>query len=218
MPISVDVSTFQTKTNAAKLPAKPRILLIPNVAWWIIGEMGKQIIERFRNDYDFYFLPEALLLRRPDLLHAVLPAVDAIHCLNESGISIFDGIDPRDLPPIATWIHHVTVWSSEHQAAIDKSASLTVCTETWKQYLEQRLTHLSRVTVVHHGVDTELFCRTEVRRARFGIPDGSFAVGFVGSKGSDRDHRRKGTDILFEVIHNVSHSLSNLHIVFCGPG
>jgi len=39
---------------------KPRILLIPNVAWWIIGEMGKQIIARFGDKYDFYFLPETV--------------------------------------------------------------------------------------------------------------------------------------------------------------
>ena len=37
---------------------KPRILLIPNVAWWIIGEMGMQIIARFKDKYDSYFLPE----------------------------------------------------------------------------------------------------------------------------------------------------------------
>ena len=37
---------------------KPRILLIPNVSWWIIGEMGKQIIARFGSKYDFYFVPE----------------------------------------------------------------------------------------------------------------------------------------------------------------
>jgi hypothetical protein len=45
---------------------KPRILLIPNLAWWVIGEMGKQIIARFGDKYDFYFVPERVLERRPD--------------------------------------------------------------------------------------------------------------------------------------------------------
>jgi hypothetical protein len=63
---------------------KPRILLIPNVAWWIIGEMGKQIMARFGGKYDFYFLPEGVLERRPELLRALVPSVEAIHSAWES--------------------------------------------------------------------------------------------------------------------------------------
>jgi hypothetical protein len=118
---------------------KPRILLIPNVAWWIIGEMGKQIIARFGNKYDFYFVPETILERRPELLRTLIPAVDAIHCLNESSIELFQGFDQQTLPPIATWIHHVTEWSPQHQMAVDWSSALTVCTRGWKEYLDQRV-------------------------------------------------------------------------------
>ena len=47
---------------------RPRIALIPDKAWWVIGEMGKQIAARFGAKYDIYFLPVGLLARRPDLL------------------------------------------------------------------------------------------------------------------------------------------------------
>jgi hypothetical protein len=44
---------------------KPCILLIPNVAWWIIGEMGKQIIARIGDRYDSYSLPRAAEMVTP---------------------------------------------------------------------------------------------------------------------------------------------------------
>ena len=198
--------------------AKPRILLIPNVAWWVIGEMGKQIIARFGNKYEFYFLPEGLLERRPDLLQALAPAVDAIHCLNESSIELFRKFDQETLPPIATWIHHVTTWSPDHQMAIERSAALTVCTRGWKEYLDARVSGQIPVTIVPHGVDTKFFQKKNVHSKRFGVPDGRFVLGFVGNKGSDSDRGRKGTDVLLDVVRKAAGRLPNLHVVLGGPG
>jgi hypothetical protein len=85
------------------MSGKPRILLIPNVAWWIIGDMGKQIIARFGDKYDFYFVPESLLERRPELLQALVPAVDAnrLSCLQSQPGFI---MSPRG--------HRITNWPS----------------------------------------------------------------------------------------------------------
>jgi glycosyltransferase involved in cell wall biosynthesis len=197
---------------------KPRILLIPNVAWWIIGEMGKQIVARFGDRYEFYFLPEGLLERRPDLLESLVPAVDAIHCLNESSIGLFGDFDPQALPPIATWIHHVTRWSPDHQMAAERSSALTVCTREWKEYLEERVSGRIPITVVPHGVDTDFFRRQTVSPRRFGIPARCFVLGFVGGKSSDFDNGRKGTDVLLDVVRGVAGQLPNLHVVIGGPG
>jgi glycosyltransferase involved in cell wall biosynthesis len=197
---------------------KPRIILVPNVAWWIIGEMGKQIVARFGDKYDFYFLPETLLEWRPELLQALVPTVDAIHCLNESSIGLFRDFDPKTLPPIATWIHHVTTWSPDHQMAIERSSALTVCTGGWKEYLDGRVLGTIPVTVVPHGVDAEFFKKRKVSLERFGIPDGRFVLGFVGNKGSDSDRGRKGTDVLLDVVRKAAERLPNLHVVLGGPG
>lgn len=197
---------------------KPRILLIPNVAWWIIGEMGKQIIARFGDKYDFYFVPEGIFERRPELLAAFIPAVDAIHCMNESSIELFRNYDPKSLPAIATWIHHVTEWSPQHQLSIERSAAITVCTEGWKQNLEQRVPKAPPITVVPHGVDLNFFRRKSVAPGAFGIPPDRLVVGFIGSKGSDHDGGRKGTDILFEVLRRAATQVPNLHLLLCGPG
>lgn len=197
---------------------KPRILLIPNVAWWIIGEMGKQIVERFGSQYDFYFLPESILERRPDLLQALVPAVDAIHCLNESSIGLFRNFDRKTLPPIATWIHHVTTWSPDHQMAVDQSSALTVCTGGWKRYLDERVSGKIPVTIVPHGVDTDFFQRRKVDPKRFGIPADRFVIGFVGSRGSDLDLGRKGVDVFLDVVRKTAGLLPHLHVVLGGPG
>ena len=197
---------------------KPRILLIPNVSWWIIGEMGKQIIARFGDKYDFYFMPEPLLERRTDMLQALVPAVDAIHCLNESSIELFRDFDQQTLPPIATWIHHVTTWSPHHQMAIDQSSALTVCTREWKEYLDERVADRMPVTIVPHGVDAKFFRKKKVHSGRFGIPDGRFVVGFVGTKGSDSDRGRKGTDVFLDVARKAAVHMPNLHVVLGGLG
>jgi glycosyltransferase involved in cell wall biosynthesis len=197
---------------------KPRILLIPNVAWWIIGEMGEQIIARFGDNYEFYFVPEGIFERRPELLRAFLPAVDAIHCLNESSIELFRNLEPETLPPIVTWIHHVTRWSPQHQLAAERSTALTVCTEGWKREIAARVASHLPITVVPHGVDLDFFRRRRVPEGTFGIPPNRFVIGFIGTKGSDRDRGRKGTDTLLEVIRRCAAQLPDLHVVLGGPG
>jgi len=197
---------------------KPRILLIPNLAWWIIGEMGKQIIARFGHQYDLYFFPEEILARRPDMLRAMLPSLDAIHCLNESALDVLKGFDAAALPPIATWIHHVTSWSANHQAAVDRSAALITCTRGWKDYLDIHTSGRVPVTVVPHGVDAQAFQRRKIKPQRFGIPQGKFVIGFIGSKASDHDGGRKGTDVFFDVAIQAGKRIPHLHVLFGGPG
>lgn len=197
---------------------KPRVLLIPDIAWWVIGEMGKQIVARFQHKYDFYLLPASLLARRSDLLKDLIPAIDAIHCISYETIELFRDSDPQILPPIATWIHHVTTWNPDQQAAIDLSSAVTTCTQGWKEYLDERIAGRIPVTVIPHGVDTTFFHKREVNLSRFGIPPGRFVLGFLGNKGSDLDYGRKGTDILLEVVRKAAARLPNLHVLMGGPG
>ena len=197
---------------------RPRILLIPDTAWWVIGEMGKQIVACLGNKYDFYFLPATVLGRRPDLLKALVPSIDAIHCISYETVELFSEFDWQTLPPIATWIHHVTEWNPEQQQAVDLSSHVTTCTQGWKAYIDERVAGRMPVTVVPHGVDTEFFHRRAVKHGRFGVPPGRFVLGFLGSKGSDLDYGRKGTGVLIEVIRRAAARLPNLHVVMGGPG
>ena len=197
---------------------KPRILLVPDMGWWVIGEMGKQIVSCFRDEYDLYLMPATLLARRPDLIQELVPAVDAIHCISYETVELFGNYDPRKLPPIATWIHHVTTWNPVQQLAVEMSSAVTTCTNEWKHYIDERIGGRIPVTVVPHGVDTEFFCPTVVKPGSFGIPPDRFVVGFLGSKGSDLDYGRKGTGTLLDVIRKAAACIPNLHVVMGGPG
>jgi len=198
---------------------KPRIVLIPDTAWWVIGQMGKQVIARFNEKYDFYFLPTTLLCRRPDLVRDIVAAADVIHCMSDyDGIEFFAHFDRRELPPIVTWVHHVTQWNENQRLALEMSSALTVCTGEWKQLIEKQITRPIPITVVPHGIDTELFRRQSESRERFGIPPDRFVVGFVAKKGSDLDHGRKGTDVLFGVVRKAASSIPNFHLLMGGPG
>jgi glycosyltransferase involved in cell wall biosynthesis len=72
--------------------------------------------------------------------------------------------------------------------------------------------------VVPHGVDLDFFRRRKVPEGTFGIPPNRFVIGFLGTKGSDRDRGRKGTDTLLEVIRRSAAQLPDLHVVLGGPG
>jgi glycosyltransferase involved in cell wall biosynthesis len=197
---------------------KPRILLIPDVSWWVIGEMGKQIVRRFSSKYEFYLLPESVLERRPDLVGELARHVDVIHCISYETIVLFRDFEPASLPPIASWIHHVTKWEPLQQMAVERSAALTVCTDSWKTEVEKRLSRDVPITVIPHGVDTEFFRPKKVDGGRFGIPPGRFVVGFLANKGSARDQGRKGIEVLFEVVRRAAKQIPNLHLVIGGPG
>jgi glycosyltransferase involved in cell wall biosynthesis len=198
---------------------KPRILLVPDIAWWVIGEMGKQIVARYKDKYDFYFMPAPVLERRPDLLREAISAVDAIHCIDDdSALGLFRDFDTQSLPPIATWIHHVTTWAPHHQLAAEKSAALITCTQEWKEFVNEHVGGRIPITVVPHGVDTEFFSPRGISPGRFGIPAGKFIVGFLGNKESDLDRGRKGTGVMLDVIRQAALQLPNLHVVIGGPG
>ena len=134
------------------------------------------------------------------------------------GIELLVDSDRRTLPPIVTWFHHVTQWSANQQLAFEMSAALTVCTPEWKEFIGRLAADPIPITVVPHGVDTEFFRRCVTNPARFGIPPGRFVVGFLGSKGSDSDYGRKGTDVLLEVVRRAAAAIPNFHLVMGGPG
>lgn len=198
---------------------RPRIALIPDKAWWVIGEMGQQIAARFGDKYDICFLPVGILARRPDLLRDLIGWADVIHCLSDyDGIELFIDFDRCKLPPIVTWFHHVTDWNANQRLALELSAALTVCTDEWKEFIERTAPKSTPVTVIPHGVDTGFFRSQEANPASFGIPSGRFVVGFVGSKGSDFDHGRKGIDVLLEVARRAAAAIPNFHLAMGGPG
>ena len=197
-------------------PSRPKILLVPNIAAWIIGEMAMHIQSCFRDEFDFFMLPESLLWRRKDLCRALWPHLSLVHCLNESSIGMvreFGGADP---PPTLTWIHHVTQWSPYHEQAVQESSALIACTSGWKSAIEEFSAHRIPVEVIRHGVDSSFF--HPGAHCRLALPRDAFLIGFFATKGSDLDGNRKGIPVLIEVLKAAMPQIPNAHAVFAGPG
>jgi glycosyltransferase involved in cell wall biosynthesis len=200
----------------AKNWRKPAILLIPNVSWWILADIGERIMKMYESNFEFCMLPESVLLRRPELLRSLLSSVDLVHCLNESGVQIVVNASPLH-PPLITSVYHITRWSPDHEAAAKNSAAILACTESWKAEISANAPG-RRMELLRLGVDTEFFKPKPDLRKRLNIPHDAFVVGFLGAKGSDTDRGRKGTDTLREVILKASVQLPKLHLLLGGPG
>ena len=197
-------------------PSRPKILLVPNIAAWIIGEMALHIKNCFRDEFDFFMLPESLLWRRKDLCQALWPHLSLIHCLNESSVSMVREFGAAEPPPVITWIHHVTQWSPYHERAVQESSALIACTPGWKSAIENFSAHRLPVELIRHGVDSKLF--NPDARCRLVLPKNAFLIGFFATKGSDLDGNRKGIPVLIEVLKAAMPQIPNAHVVFAGPG
>ena len=198
--------------------SKPRILLVPNVSWWILAYMAEQTVLRFSDDFEFLIVPETVLSWRPDFTRKLLESVDLVHCFGEPGPAILEQAGAPSLPPIITWIHHITQWTPTLENAVRMSSAIVVCTEGWKTTLQGFLNEPRPITVVRHGVDSGVFRPVPGARKTRGIPDDDFVVGFFGVKGSDRDGSRKGIDTFVSVIQRLRERVPRLRVVISGPG
>jgi len=199
--------------------AKPRVLIMVNMASWIVGQMGMHIIRCFSDRYEFWLFTDKTARLRPDLVQALLPSVDFVFPLTDKSYHLLrQAASPQPLPPSLLWLHHVTTWSPKMKQAVRESAELIACTEGWREQIEVECPSGVPVTVVPHGVDPTALRRVEPERQKFGMPGNAFVVGFVGSKTSNFDEGRKGLDTFHAVITAAHARLPNLHVSFLGLG
>ena len=197
---------------------KFRVLILPNVASWIVGQMAMQIIRYFRDRYEFWLLTDKTIALRPDLVRALLPAVDFVFPLTDKSFRLLrQAAGSLPLPSSIFWVHHVTSWNPSMQDAVKSASELIACTPDWKLQIEAQ-GFSPPVTVVRHGVDANFFRRVIPERAKFGMPEEAFVVGLVGNKTSNYDEGRKGLDTLERVAREAQSRIPNLHLCFLGLG
>ncbi len=197
---------------------RPRVLILPNVASWIVGQMAMHIARRFQDDYEFWFLTDKMIRLRPDLVQTLIPQLDFIFPLTDKSYKLLRAAaGPMTLPPSIFWLHHVTSWNPSMLAAARDADELIACTAEWKSQIEKECPGLA-ITVVPHGVDADFFHKVPRQRARFGMPDDAFVIGFIGNKTSNYDDGRKGLDTLEIVAREARKSIPNLHVCFLGLG
>jgi glycosyltransferase involved in cell wall biosynthesis len=197
---------------------KSRVLAIVDTGYWATGTLGKIIARNFSDEFDFFLVPEAVLQRRLDMLRELLLNCDVVFCLNETGAALLREHATVPLPPVVTWIHHITAWSPEHQTATEISDVVLALTPGWKQAIAQHAGPRPRIEIVRNGVDTNHFQRREVDRGRLGIAADAFLMGFFAARGSDSDGGRKGIDTLLAVLTKAGKEIPKLAILIVGPG
>ncbi len=203
--------------NAAT--ARPRVLIVPNSASWIIGQMAMHIIRRFSDRYEFWMLTDKMIRLRPDLARTLLAQMDFIFPLTDKAYQLLrKAAEPAPLPHSLLWIHHVTTWNPAMRDAVLHSSALIACTAGWKTQIGLQAPPNVPVTIVPHGVDADVLRRVIPQRPRFGMPAGAFVVGFVGNKTSNYDEGRKGLDTLQFILESARERIPNLHISFLGLG
>jgi len=209
-----------SKANFSSRAARGRlrVLILPNVASWIIGQMAMHIIRCFGDRYEFWLLTDKMITLRPDLVRALLPAMDFVFPLTDKSFRLLrQAAESLPMPPSIFWVHHVTSWNPSLQAAAKSATELIACTPEWKTHIEAQ-GFGSPVTVVRHGVDANFFRRVIPRRKDFGIPEDAFVIGLVGNKTSNYDAGRKGLDTLERVAREVRTRIPTLHLCFLGLG
>jgi glycosyltransferase involved in cell wall biosynthesis len=194
---------------------KPRLLLIPNVSSWILGEMSRWIAHTHGHHFEIISASEVFAQNRRDLFTELVRGADIVHAMNESAVPLILGCGLDKLPPIITWIHHFTSWNDEHQMAVEHSRAITACTDEWAERIRRRSGRpdLPVYTIVH-GVDHVEFSPQAPNRAKYSIPEDAFVVGFSASKGSDKDANRKGLDTLAKVMHLLKSKIPALYVLF----
>jgi glycosyltransferase involved in cell wall biosynthesis len=194
---------------------RPRILLIPNSPGWIIARMCEQIRTALSGEFEFFTVSEGVFEMRPQLWRPLLAEMDLVHCMNESSGEVLEAAGGASIP-VLTWIHHITEWSVAHAASCRISSGIVACTGGWSD----RIGEHTRVPihVVRHGVDSSRFAPVPNARARFGVPNSDFVIGFFGSRGSDRDNNRKGMDTFLEAVVLAAKRIRNLRVLLLGPG
>src|SRR5579862_812056 len=204
----------ETQPTRVHRRAKPRVLILPNVASWIVGQMATQIIERFKDKYEFWILTEKVIRLRPDLVKALLPEMDFVFPLADKTFTLLRAAAGSvPLPPSIFWLHHITSRNPSILAAAKGASELIACTPEWKSTIEDECPEAT-VTVVRHGVDANFFRKVERQRVRFGMRRDGFVIGIVGNKTSNYDHGRKGLDTLELVLKKVRDRVPNLHVCF----
>jgi glycosyltransferase involved in cell wall biosynthesis len=180
--------------------------------------MAMHIIRCFGDRYEFWLLTDKMINLRPDLVRALLPAMDFVFPLTDKSFRLLrQAAGSLPLPPSIFWVHHVTSWNPSLQAAAKSATELIACTPEWKTQIEAQGFGLP-VTVVRHGVDASFFRRVTSQRREFGIPEDAFVIGLVGNKTSNYDGGRKGLDTLEKVAREVRTRIPGLHLCFLGLG
>lgn len=197
-----------------------RVLLVPDLFYWVTAKIGLGIARVWGQEYEFQMISEpvlqALLKENPQFLDSY----SIIHCLTPHIATRLKGFI---LPPtkLVVTIHHV-----EDERSVEPmsyaDAIMTVCSQ-WDRYLRVHYPQRSdAIYIARNAVDINTFSPVSSRRKsslrrRYGIPQAKFVVGF-SCKRTSNSCDRKGLDLLERLIKCSELADAGVHWLVRGPG
>jgi glycosyltransferase involved in cell wall biosynthesis len=197
---------------------KIKVLLIPDHVQWVTGTMAQGIC-RHNQWIDGIVCSGAALSHHLDGGGKLPFEPDIIHFLTE-----WEGrrLQDRFLGhyPVVNTIHHVENW--DFVRPLLKAEVIQVVSEQWRNYLLKHGVESEKILTLRNGIDIVKFSPGSAKEKRatrisYGIPEGSYVVGFTGKVSSDTS-QRKGMDVFEAGIKQLSRHVPNLTVLIAGLG
>jgi glycosyltransferase involved in cell wall biosynthesis len=197
---------------------KIKVLLVPDHVQWVTGTMAHGICRHNQWIDGIVCSGEALsrhiegggeLPFEPDIIHFLTEWEG--HRLQERFLGRY---------PVVNTIHHVENW--DFVRPLLKAEAIQVVSEQWRSYLLKHGVENDKMLTLRNGIDIVKFSpgnarEKSVARRSYGIPEGSYVVGFTG-KASSNTSLRKGVDVFEAGIQQLSRHVPNLMVLIVGPG
>ncbi|MFQ5416030.1 MAG: methyltransferase domain-containing protein [Myxococcota bacterium] len=201
--------------------AKPLVVLVPDVSVWVLGAWAREIAEHNADRYDFVIFPFEEIRSRPEVFAEIAAAADCVHALSPL---CFDAVRRRvraaggDEVTLIASLHHIVRFEDVRPClAADRIA--VMCQEV-REELVSRGVPDRKLFLLRKGIDSSFFRPRNRRaaRARIGLPDDDFVIGFSAKASSD-DDGRKGLDVLIDAVSRLADTAGPpVRLALSGPG
>lgn len=194
-----------------------RVLLVPDVPYWICGTIARAIAAHAPGI-------EATICSGRVLRSLPNPAglaghFDVVHFLTPQDANKSMDTFCGRVATVAT-IHHVQDESSTQSVA--RADGVMTASQQWYGHLRALGVAAEKLSIVPYGINPAVFrpsCGDErnAARARLGLLAERFTIGFVGKRSSDAGGR-KGTDTFVNGIQELARAGHAIQVLVIGPG
>ena len=196
---------------------KLRVLHVPDYVPWVTGTIARRLAHH--NPWMESTICSLPLLRELVARGTVPEGIDLVHFqIAEHGFEFIDHFAGK-VPCVAT-VHHVESRSClGPEPRFDAIATVSM---QWHRELIATGVDPAKLVLVPNGVDADRFHpptleeRRQVR-ARLGLPEDAFVVGFAAKRTSDSSGR-KGIDTLEAALAEVARRVPDAACMILGPG
>ena len=199
---------------------KVKILIIPDLLFWITGRIAKEIKNAAPCNFDVHICSGNGIINLTEKFPKFIKSVNIVHFLTPHLSTQYKNLFFDNSAFVST-IHHIESENSIEPATY--SDSIMTVSQQWHDKLIEHGVDRKKLVMVQNGIDISLFrpssaIEKQSLRKKFKIPDNAFVVGFSAKKTSDTCDR-KGVDILEALIRfSTFENRKKIFWLIRGPG